>query len=283
MTYTTLISTGELSAHLNDPDWVIVDCRFSLADKEQGRHDYRQDHIAGAIYAHLDEDLAGSIIPGRTGRHPLPEIERFTQTLSDWGIDQRVQVVAYDNSGGAIAARLWWMLRWLGHKAIAVLDGGWSRWQSEGYPVNNSPEVREERTFTAHPRPELIVKTAEVAKIRTDPTYRLFDSRSLERYRGQVEPIDPVAGRIPGALSLPFADNIGTDGSFLPLDQLKSRFQSQLGEIPAERAIFYCGSGVTAINNILAMVHVGLGEARLYVGSWSKWITDPGRPVARDE
>ncbi len=282
MTYTTLISTAALAAILNDPDWAIVDCRFSLADTEQGRHDYRQNHIAGAIYAHLDDDLAGSIIPGKTGRHPLPEIETFVQTLSRWGIDRRVQVVAYDNSGGAIAARLWWMLRWLGHEAVAVLDGGWSRWQREGRPVNDGWQARQARTFTAHPRPELIATTAEVARIRTDPNYRLFDSRSLERYRGQVEPIDPVAGHIPGAIPLPFADNIGPDGRFLPPDELKTRFESQLGEIPAERTIFYCGSGVTAVQNIVAMAHAGLGEARLYVGSWSKWITDPSRPVATE-
>jgi len=283
MSYTTLISTQELAAHLEDPNWAVVDCRFALADIEKGRQEYQHSHIAGAVYAHLDDDLSGPIIPGKTSRHPLPEIETFVQTLSNWGIDNKTQVVAYDALGGAFAARLWWMLCWLGHEAVAVLDGGWPRWQKEGHPVRSGTETRQPQTFTPRPRPELLVEAADVLALRTDPNYHLFDSRSADRYRGENETIDPVAGHIPGAVCLPYASNLGSDGSFLPPEALRARFQEQLGDIPCERAVFYCGSGVTAAHNILAMAHAGLGEARLYAGSWSEWITDPERPVAREE
>jgi thiosulfate/3-mercaptopyruvate sulfurtransferase len=280
MVYTTLISTQELLSHLADPNWVIVDCRFVLTNKGQGRQDYQQSHIPGAVYAHLDEDLSGPIIPGQTGRHPLPEVETFAATLSGWGIGNQIQVVAYDNAGGAMAARLWWMLRWLGHEAVAVLDGGWPRWQSGGLPVRDGVETNDPRTFTPHPRPELLLSADEVDKIRTDPAYRLFDARGADRYRGENETLDPVAGHIPGALSLPYAGNLGSDGNFLGVEALKQRFEAALGDTPPEQTVFYCGSGVTAAHNALAMAYAGLGEARLYPGSWSEWITDPKRPVA---
>ena len=182
--------------------------------------------------------------------------------------------------GGAIAARLWWMLQWLGHEAVAVLDGGWSGWQNEGHPVHNGAESRTGRAFTPHPRPELRVEADDVLELRTDPNYHLFDSRSADRYRGENETLDSVAGHIPGAVCLPFAGNLGADGSFLSPEALKARFQEQLGDIPSERTVFYCGSGVTAAHNVLAMAHAGLGEARIYAGSWSEWITNPERPVA---
>lgn len=281
MPYTTLISTAELNQHLTRPDWAVIDCRFVLTDTENGRQAYRQTHIAGAVYAHLDEDLSGPIIRGQTGRHPLPEIETLVQTLSNWGIDAGVQVVAYDDSGGAIAARPWWLLRWLGHQAVAVLDGGWQRWQAEERPIRSGVETRPARNFTPQPQPHLLADAAEVLKIRTDPTFRLLDSRSADRYRGQNETLDPVAGHIPGAICTPYAENLGPDGRFLPMETLRSRFQISLGDVPAERAIFYCGSGVTAAHNVLALAHAGLGQARLYAGSWSEWITDPNRPVER--
>lgn len=282
MSYTTLISTAELLPHLNEPDWVVVDCRFALSDTGLDRREYLQRHIAGAVYAHLDEDLSGPIIRGKTGRHPLPAVETFARTLSNWGIDHQVQVVAYDSLGGAIAARLWWLLRWLGHGGVAVLDGGWPRWERAEHPTRSGTESREPRDFIPHPRPELLVETNDVAKIRTDPSFRLFDARSADRYQGENETIDPVAGHIPGAISLPYAGNLDEEGSFLPLQDLKARFQAQLGDVPPEQAVFYCGSGVTAAHNLLAMAHVGLGEARLYAGSWSEWITDPERSVAME-
>lgn len=283
MSYTTLISTEELSAHLEDPDWAIIDCRFSLADTALGRREYEQRHIAGAVYAHLDEDLSGPIIPGQTGRHPLPEIDAFAQTLSKWGIDEQAQVVAYDSLGGAIAARLWWMLRWLGHEAVAVLDGGWPRWKKEGRPAAGGVETRKPRRFTPHPRPELLVNAGQVQELRANPAYRLFDARSADRYRGENETLDPVAGHIPGALSLPFGDNLAQDGAFLPVEELRARFEAQMSRVPAQYVVFYCGSGVTAAHNVLAMAHAGLGEAKLYAGSWSEWITNPERPVATGE
>lgn len=277
--YTTLISTGDLAQNLDAANWVIVDCRFTLVDTEQGRLNYKQSHVPGAVYAHLDEDLSGPIIPGQTSRHPLPDVNTFVQTLSSWGIDNHTQIVAYDANGGAIAARLWWMLRWLGHNAVAVLDGGWPQWQREGRSASSGIEINEPKSFTPHPRPELIFNADEVEKIRTDPTYRLFDARSADRFRGENETLDPVAGHIPGAISLPFAGNLDSDGKFLSDDELKRRYREQLGDTPAERTVFYCGSGVTAAHNLLALAHLGLGEARLYPGSWSEWITDPSRPV----
>lgn len=280
MPFFTLISTSNLHAHLHDPNWVIVDCRFSLADTERGRRAYREAHIPGAVYAHLDDDLSGPIVPGTTGRHPLPGVNRFAQTASEWGIAEGVQVVAYDDFGGGIAARLWWMLRWLGHEAVAVLDGGWPAWQRDGLPVRDGDEARPSRTFVPRPHPEWIVNAEEVNALRTDPSCRLVDARTAERYRGEHEPIDPVAGRIPGALSAPFAGNLDADGFFLPPDALRSRFEPLLGSIPPEHAICYCGSGVTAAHNLLALMHAGLGTALLYPGSWSHWITDPNRPVA---
>ena len=279
MVFSTLISAQEVVKNLNNPTWAIVDCRFALTDTEQGWRDYQTSHIAGAIYAHLDEDLSGSIIPGKTSRHPLPTIETFAQTLSGWGIDADTQVVAYDSMGGAIAARLWWMLHWMGHRAVAVLDGGWSAWQKDSHPTRDGVESREARNFNPMPRPELLVQANDVLQIGNDPNHRLFDSRSEERYRGENETLDPVGGHIPGAQSLPFAANLDDDGRFRPPEDLRLRFQQQVDETPAENTVFYCGSGVTAAHNILAMAHAGLGHARLYAGSWSEWITDPDRPV----
>ena len=279
MVYTTLISSAELNQHLGQPDWAVVDCRFSLADPARGRLAYEQAHIPGAIYAHLDEDLSGPIIPGQTGRHPLPAVDFVAQTLSRWGIDANVQVVAYDDSSGSIAARLWWLLRWLGHEAVAVLDGGWPRWQSEGYPVRSGVESRAGRIFTPQPQPHLLASAAEVLAVRNDPAYRLLDARSADRFRGENETLDPVAGHIPGAVSAPFADNLAPDGRFRSPEELQTRFQSLLGDVPPEQTIVYCGSGVTAAHNLLALVHAGRRDARLYAGSWSEWITNPNNPV----
>jgi len=282
MSYTTLISASELFNQIGNPKWVIVDCRFSLDDAGCGRRDYLQAHIPGAVYAHLNEDLSGRIISGKTGRHPLPQQETFVKTLSNWGTDDDVQVVAYDDKGGAMAsARLWWLLRWAGHDAVAVLNGGWQQWLNIGYQVKNKVETREPRNFTPQMRTDLLYSTADVLNILYDKNYRLLDSRSADRYRGENETIDPVAGHIPGALSSPFANNLNSEGLFLSCDELKARFQKLLGNVPPEHAVFYCGSGVTAAHNLLAMSHAGLGDARLYAGSWSEWIASTDRPIAR--
>ena len=279
--YKTLISADELVSHLDDPDWVIVDSRFALSDFGLGRRNYLAGHIAGAVFADLNLDLALPHLPGKTGRHPLPSVEQTATLFSRLGIRPGVQVVAYDDLGGALAAvRTWWMLRWLGHEAAALLDGGWQAWQRAGYPVRAGEETRPARQFTALPRPGLIATTAEVDALRLDPHYRVMDARAPERFRGENETIDPVAGHIPGAISAPYGGNLTPDGTFRSAEQLLKRYQRILGQVPVENSISYCGSGVTSIHNILSMLHAGLGEGRLYVGSWSEWITDPSRPIA---
>ena len=276
--FNTLISTEDLLQHHNDNEWRIFDCRFSLADSEKGRRDYQENHIPGAIYVHLNEDLSGEIIPGETGRHPLPDVEVIAERFSNWGIDETVQVVAYDDMGGMVAARLWWMLRWLGHPMAAVLDGGWKAWQKEDRPIATDVPQTASRKFIADPHPQHMVD-AELISINLDnPEIRLIDSRSADRYRGENETIDPVAGHIPGAISLPFAGNLDENGNFLPPEALADRFR-QFFEGGVEQSIFYCGSGVSACHNLLAMAHGGLEGALLYPGSWSDWITDKQRPV----
>jgi len=282
MVYTTLISAGELAGHIDDPAWVVVDCRFSLAAPELGRQEYLNAHIPGAVYAHLNEDLSSHHIPGMTGRHPLPDIERLAEQFSSWGIATGVQVVAYDDypaASGASAARLWWCLRWLGHDRVAVLDGGWHSWSLAGGPVKNGIESRHPRQFIPRIRPELVTNLDEVEKIRNDRSYRLFDSRTADRYRGENETIDPVAGHIPGAISAPYTDNFGPDGLFRPVGELKKRFDALFDEVPTKKVVFYCGSGVTAAVNLLALQHAGLGDGLLFAGSWSEWILDPRREI----
>lgn len=277
--YTTILSLADLAPHLGDDAWAVVDCRFSLGDPARGRRDYLTAHIPGAVYAHLDEDLSGPVVPGHTGRHPLPDVDRLAKTFSAWGIGDGVQVVTYDDAGGSVAARLWWLLRWLGHDAVAVLDGGWPRWQQEGLPVRSGEESRPPRAFTPRPRPGLLADATEVERLRRDPSSRVLDARAAERYRGEIEPIDPVAGHIPGAGSAPFSENLDPDGYFRTPEELRARFDRICGNVPPERVVHYCGSGVTAAHNVLAMAHAGLEGARLYAGSWSEWITDPDRPV----
>ena len=279
--FSTIISPTELNAHLLHTDWVIVDCRFSLADKDQGRREYETAHIPGAHYAHLDTALSGEIIAGRTGRHPLPSVEKAEQIFSGWGIGPATQVVAYDHGHGGVAARLWWLLNWLGHSAVAVLDGGWTAWQAADFPQDHAvPEPTDGPEFVARPDNARVATLDDVVAMSEQKSAALFDSRAAARYRGDEEPIDPVPGHIPAAISAPFPDNLA-DGRFLPPDQLAARFRMLLGDLSAEDAVFYCGSGVTACHNLLALQHAGLGVARLYPGSWSEWITDPARPVAR--
>lgn len=279
MPFTTIIEAETLARHLADPDWAVVDCRFSFADTNLGRREYQGAHIAGAVYAHMDDDLCSTIIPGQTGRHPLPDPDVLARTLGAWGIDPGVQVVVYDASGGGNAVRLWWLLRWLGHEAVAVLDGGWPRWQQLGGPVRTGAESRHARVFAAQPRVDLVLSTDDVDQMRTDPAYVLVDSRTLPRFRGETEPIDPVAGHIPGAVCAPYPDNLDANGFFRTPAELNERFAAVLKGVPPERAVFYCGSGVTAAHNLLALAHAGLGDGRLYAGSWSEWITDPRRPI----
>lgn len=278
--YTTLISVAELDAQLPDPGWVVVDCRFDLSDTSAGRAAYLAGHIPGAVYAHLDETLSGPVQSGKTGRHPLPDPEVFADTLSRWGIDGSKQVVAYDDRGGPFAARLWWMLRWMGHPAVAVLDGGWPAWSKAGYATQQG-DVQVPRTqFQAQVRQALQVEAGRIAQSLQEKDLVLVDARAAPRYRGEEEPLDPVAGHIPGALSLPFTENLGPDLHFKPREVLQAQFAEALDGRPAEAVVCYCGSGVTAAHNLLALTHAGFEGVRLYAGSWSEWITDPDRPVA---
>jgi len=278
--HSTLIDPEVLATRLADPGWAVVDCRFTLTDPARGERDYLAAHIPGAVYAHLDRDLAGPVVPGRTGRHPLPDVAAFAGTLGRWGIGPGVQVVAYDDAGGAIAARLWWLLRWLGHGAAAVLDGGWQAWAAAGRPARSGREARPARVFAPAPRPDLVAGAAAVERLRARPDGRLLDARAADRFRGENETIDPVPGHIPGARSVPFAANLGPDGRFKSPADLRARFEGALAGAPPDQAVVYCGSGVTAAHDLLAMAHAGLGMAKLYAGSWSEWITDPARPVA---
>jgi thiosulfate/3-mercaptopyruvate sulfurtransferase len=280
MTFTTTISLKELTEHINDQEWVIVDCRFKLANPDEGRQDYEKAHIPGAVYAHLDEDLSSPIIKGVTGRHPLPSVEHITKVFSRIGIDSKVQVVAYDDMGGALpAGRVWWLLRWLGHGRVALLDGGWQEWVRQGLPVRSGNETRMPRIFIAHPRNNLIVSSEDVESMRKDPQYRVLDVRAANRFRGENETIDPLPGHIPGAISAPYAENLNPDGTFLDNERLAARYKRLIGGVPMNQVVCYCGSGVSATHDILAMMKAGLGEAHLYAGSYSEWITDPKRPV----
>ncbi len=274
MTYSTLITALQLQEHLDHNNWVIVDCRFSLADTEAGRNDYFKSHIPNAIYAHLDRDLSAPIVLQKTGRHPLPSIEKTVELFSSWGIDSETQVVVYDDKGGGIAARLWWMLQYLGHEKVAALDGGWQHWTAMNYPLSAEVPIPIHRHFVAQPQEDRLVNRQFVEGMIEGKKECgvLIDSRAAERYRGEVEPIDFKAGHIPSAVNLPFSENLGLDGLFLSKEQLKQRFEKVKADTPIEEMVFYCGSGVTACHNLLALKHAGLGEGKLYVGSWSEWI-----------
>ncbi len=281
MRFTTLIGTEDLSNHIGDKDWAVVDCRFLLSRPEKGYQDYLDAHIAGAVYAHLDHDLSGVKIPGETGRHPLPGTRAFSETLSLWGVDSNTQVVVYDDSSGSMAARLWWMLRWVGHKQAALLDGGWQSWQKLELPIRSGPEYRPEKRFKTNEIPDLLINAAQVQNFLGNPDYLILDARAAERYRGEIETIDPVAGHIPGAVSSPFQENLTADGKFLAPEILRTRYEKLMKPVSPSNVICYCGSGVTAAHNLLAIAHAGLGMGKLYAGSWSEWVADPARPVAR--
>ncbi|MEX1020994.1 MAG: sulfurtransferase [Litorilinea sp.] len=280
MAYSTLISTQETAAHLGQADWAIIDCRGSLADPAAGRLRYLEAHIPGAVYAHLDQDLSGPVQAGQTGRHPLPDPQVFAGTLSGWGIDEQVQVVVYDDQGGMFAGRLWWMLRWMGHDAVAVLDGDWRAWTAAELPVASQSESRPPRRFAPNVRHHWVVTAEEVRARLDDPALTLFDARGADRYRGENETIDPRGGHIPGAISAPFAGNLDETGRFRTPEDLQACYTHLLGDTPAEEAVFYCGSGVSAAHDLLAVTHAGFAMPHLYVGSWSDWITDPARPIA---
>lgn len=262
-----VIDIPTLAAHLDDPDWLVVDCRFDLADTAAGELAYLVSHIPGAVYAHLDRDLSAAKQPdGRGGRHPLPTPEQMIGTFSRLGIAPGVHVVAYDDSSGHYAARLWWMLRFMGHEAVAVLDGGWPGWIGAGMPVDTAITTPEPRIFIGEPQWELVTPIEEVLDAPL-----LVDGRAPERFRGEIEPIDPVAGHIPGAVNRPFAANWTGGGRWLSPPTLRDQFQELLGPVAPEKALFYCGSGVSACVNLVGMARAGLPMGKLYAGSWSEW------------
>ncbi len=279
MSYTTLISTQTLSQHLNDPAWVIIDCRFNLAQTSAGHDAYLDGHIPGARYAHLDRDMSSPVTPA-SGRHPLPDAAVLAQRLGRWGVVCSKQVVAYDDNCGPFAARLWWLLRWLGHPAVAVLDGGLARWRREDLPLTPALPAVQPTVFAPRPDDDLWVSSAYVMEHLSQGDRALVDARAVERYAGEVEPLDPVAGHVPGAVNRPFTGNLDAHGCLLPPADLRQAFQGLVEGMPPERVIHMCGSGVTACHNLLAMAVAGLAGGRLYAGSWSEWIRDPARPVA---
>jgi thiosulfate/3-mercaptopyruvate sulfurtransferase len=274
-----IISVQQLHSRLGDPRVVIVDCRFQLNDPDAGRRAYDSGHIPGAQYAHLEQDLSAQAVAGKTGRHPLPEPLRSSRRLEGWGIGSDSCVVAYDASSGAFAARLWWLLKWLGHDCVAVLDGGFAAWNAASLPITSTVQRPALAVFEVKLRADRTASAADVETARQSTEWRLLDARSADRFAGQHEPIDAVAGRIPGACSLPFESSL-VDGHFRPLAELRQLYASALSGVRSERAIAYCGSGVTACHLILGAEAAGFSGVRLYAGSWSEWITDPTRPVA---
>jgi thiosulfate/3-mercaptopyruvate sulfurtransferase len=278
MSSKTLISTDVLAAHLDDPAFVVVDCRFKLDDEGWGEREYKARHIPHAVYAHLDRDLSGPKT-GTNGRHPLPDVHTLARTFGRLGITDGKQVVAYDQENGMYASRLWWLLRWLGHDHAAVLDGGFAKWTAEGRPIA-SGEVRPIATqFDASMRNGMVVDVNRVAALMTDADWRLVDARAPERYRGDTEPIDKTAGHIPGAVNHFFQWNLDERGRFRTPEELRTRLREAARGAPSDRIVCYCGSGVTACHNLLALEHAGMTGAKLYPGSWSEWSADPARPV----
>lgn len=287
----TVIEIDVLLENFHEGSWAIFDCRYELTDPEHGERLYLEGHIPGAQYINLERDLSARP-DGRNGRHPLPSTNDLAKVFSSWGIDKETQVVAYDARGGGFAARLWWSLRYLGHVDVAVLNGGYPEWIRNGYPVNKGRETRSAASFLPEVHEEMLVDYNDVARDSNSPellgaaiedsekAVRLIDSRAPERYAGLVEPYDPIAGHIPGAINRDWTLNLDPEGKFKSQPSLRSAFNSILDERRPSEAIVYCGSGVTACHNILAMEYAGLTGARLYAGSWSEWCSNPDRPVA---
>ena len=278
--HTTLIATDVLATHLDE--WVVIDCRYDLKDEAWGHAQYLAAHVPNAVYASLSHDMS-SVPDGSNGRHPLPSPDVMAQTFGRLGISAGVQAVLYDQDDGRYASRLWWMLRYMGHDAAAVLDGGWARWTREGRPSGSGEETRPHATFVGEPRHGARLRVDEVERLVDDPRTLLIDARAPERYEGRNEPLDRAAGHIPGAVNHYYQRNVRPDGTMLPPEQLRAQFERVMGRHRPDEVVMYCGSGVTACQNLLAMAHAGLGGARVYPGSWSEWSSDPARPIAKGQ
>lgn len=279
MSYTTIVSTQTLADHLDNPNWMIFDCRFSLADENAGHRLYRQGHIPGAFYADLNKDLS-SPVREHTGRHPLPDFRSLIQKLSHWGVDNRKQIVVYDDNCSGFAARMWWLLRSMGHQDIALLDGGLTHWLREKRPVTTIlPKPATRSQFRMYLDDRQWLTASDVENGLAKGSIRLLDARSPERFKGLQEPIDPVAGHIPKALNKPFQSNLDANGLFYSASELRDQFTPLIKPFTAEQVVHMCGSGVTALGNLLAMEIAGLRGSKLYAGSWSEWITNRNRTV----
>ena len=285
MRFTTLIDVESLAARLSDPTWVVLDCRFELGKPSAGEEAYRAGHIPGARYVHLDRDLAAPISPV-SGRHPLPAPDIFSARAGKWGIDATSQVVVYDQGNSFFAARAWWVFRWLGHDAVAVLDGGLSAWQRAHHLLEQKEPEASPKNFVARPNNEFVVDTPSVLQAVLAGDWvggrqRLVDARGADRYAGENETIDPVGGHVPGAINHHYARNYRADGCFQDVATLRSMWQSTLSGADPCNMTMMCGSGVSACVNLLALEHAGLKGAKLYPGSWSEWVRDTSRPVAK--
>ncbi|WP_122663949.1 sulfurtransferase [Pseudomonas viridiflava] len=276
-----LISPQQLAARQQQPGLVILDCRFALEDTSYGQRSYADGHIDGSSFADLERDLSGPVSKGKTGRHPLPDPQKLVERLQYWGVNANSDVVLYDDGPGAYAARAWWLLAWLGKRnGVFILDGGLKAWHAAGLPLSLDPPGKEPGDFNGQPDDSLVLSADQLQKRLNKPELTLIDARAEARFRGEVEPIDPVAGHIPGAQCTAFNENLGPDGRFLPPEQLKQRFAEKLQGRPPESLVAYCGSGVTACHNLFALCLAGYPLGGLYAGSWSEWITDPAREVA---
>jgi thiosulfate/3-mercaptopyruvate sulfurtransferase len=275
-----LVTPEELQAHLDDPHWIVFDTRHELTDPARGPKVYAEGHIPGAHFIHVDHDLAGHHT-GTNGRHPLPEPAAFAAVLNERGLEPYSQVVIYDDMGGNYAVRLWWMLRWLGHERVALLDGGFPRWLAEKRPVSSETPAPRKGSFLPRPRLGATVDAPFLERFSRDPSIRLIDARAGERFRGEQETIDPVAGHIPGAVNRFWKSNLEADGRFKAPQALRAEFHQLLAGVDPGQVVHSCGSGVTACHNLFAMELAGLPGARLYPGSWSEWCADAKRPVAK--
>lgn len=278
-----LIVAERLHEHLGEPDWIAVDCRFDLLEPEAGRAMYDAEHLPGAVFLDLDRDLAGPVTAG-TGHHPLPDVDAIVARLELLGLGNSDKIVVYDGNNGALAARAWWVLHWLGHDEVYLLDGGVARWQALGYEMEAGPVGRASANFHARPRQELVLTTAELAAdIDQIPLLNLLDARDAARFRGEQEPIDHVAGHVPGAKNAPYGDFVNADGTWKDIGERRRLLLENLGGEEPDAWAVMCGSGVTACHLAITGIEAGLPEPRLYVGSWSEWIREPARPVGLGE
>jgi thiosulfate/3-mercaptopyruvate sulfurtransferase len=279
MNFSTLLTCEVVAGHLNDPEWRVFDCRHRLSDVEFGAQAYADGHLPGAYFLHLDRDLSAPT-NGRNGRHPLPDAQLLASKLGAAGVSRQTQVVAYDDDGGMIAARLWWLLRWLGHDRVALLDGGIGQWVREGRALTSERPKPVPAVFEVERR-DWVVSSDEVLASLDHRELCLVDARSPDRFRGENETLDPVGGHIPGARNRFFRDNLDAEGCFRPASELRREFLALLAGVDPAQSVMQCGSGVTACHNLLAMEIAGLHGAKLHAGSWSEWCADPDRPVAR--